>query len=134
MTLTKNNFGGFFALLLCVVMIPTSVIKAQQATEPKVDPPRAGLNGVSSPRCIYCPQPDYSEKVRKAKIEGVVVLDVTVTTDGQIANPVVLKGPNAVLNNKALEAVRNWKLKPARGPDGQPVNCRVRVEIAFHLY
>jgi TonB family protein len=130
----RNNFGGFFALLLCIVMVPASVIKAQQATEPKVDPPPAGLNGVSSPRCIYCPQPDYSEKVRKAKIEGVVLLDVTVTTDGQIANPVGLKGPNAVLNNKALEAVRNWKMKPARGPDGQPVNCRVRVEIAFHLY
>jgi protein TonB len=130
----RNNFGRFLAFFLWVLMAMPGVIMAQQATEPKVDPPRAGLNGVSSLRCIYCPQPDYSDKVRKAKIEGVVLLDVTVTTDGQIANPVVLKGPNAVLNNKALEAVRNWKMKSARGPDGQLVNCRVRVEIAFHLY
>jgi len=130
----RNDFGGFYALLLCVVMIPASVIKAQQATEPKVDPPRAGLNGVSSPRCIYCPQPEYSQKLRKAKIEGTVLLDVTVTTDGQIANPVVLKGPDADLNNKALESVRNWKMKPASGPDGKPVDCRVQVEITIHRY
>jgi periplasmic protein TonB len=132
--LTRNNFGSFLAFFLWVVMAMPGVIDAQQPAGPKADPPRAGINGVTSPQCIYCPQPDYSQKVRKAKIEGVVLLDVTVTTDGQIANPVVLKGPDVGLNNKALEAVRNWKMKPARGPDGQPVNCRVQVEIAFHLY
>jgi len=115
-------------------MVPPSVIKAQQATEPKVDPPGAGLNGVSSPRSIYCPQPEYPQKRRKVKIEGAVLLDGTVTTDGQIANPVVLKGPDVGLNDKALEWVRNWKMKPASGPDGKPVDCRVQVEITIHRY
>ena len=91
-------------------------------------------NGVTSPQCIYCPQPEFPQKTRKVKIEGTVLLDVTVTTDGQIANPVVLKGPDADLNNKALESVRNWKMKPASGPDGKPVECRVQVEITIHRY
>lgn len=125
----RNNFGGFFALLLCIVMVPASVIKAQQATEPKVDPPRAGVNGVGKPQCVYCPE---SEKTPRPKISGVVLLDVTVMTDGKITDPVVVKGPGIGLNEKALELVRTWKLKPARGPDGKPVKCRVQVEVIFH--
>jgi hypothetical protein len=60
----RNNFGGFLAGLLWVVLAVPGVIDAQQPAGPKADPPRAGTNGVSSPQCIHCPQPDYSEKVR----------------------------------------------------------------------
>lgn len=115
-------------------MAMPSVVAGQKAAEIKVDPPRAGMNGVTSPRCIYCPQPEYSQKTRKAKIEGTVLLDVTVTTDGQIANPVVLKGADVGLNDRALEWVRHWKMKPASGPDGKPVDCRVQVEMTIHRY
>src|SRR5207253_1301690 len=54
---------------------------------------RAGLNGVGSPMCIYCPQPEYSDEARKAKYQGTVLLDVTVTADGRVISPVVIKGP-----------------------------------------
>lgn len=129
MTLMRNNFGGLFALLLYLVLLPAGVIKAQQTSEPKVDPPRAGVNGVGKPQCVYCPE---SEKTPKPKISGVVLLDVTVMTDGKITDPVVVKGPGMGLNEKALELVRTWKLKPARGPDGKPVKCRVQIEVTFH--
>jgi TonB family protein len=127
--LTRNNLGSFLAFLLCAVMAIPGVIEAQQATESKVDPPRAGTNGVTSPRCVYCPE---SEKTPKPKISGVVLLDVTVMTDGKVTDPVVVKGPGMGLNEKALELVRTWKLKPARGPGGKPVKCRVQVEVTFH--
>jgi protein TonB len=130
---TRHNFGSILAFLLWVVAVPGD-LKAQQATEPKANPPRAGTNGLTSPQCIYCPQPEYSQKARKAKIEGVVLLDVTVTTGGQVANPVVLKGLGMGLDEKALEAVRNWKMKPAIGPHGNPVNCRAQVHVTFHLF
>jgi len=132
--LTQNNFRRFLTFFLWVVMAMPGVITARQATEPKVDPFRAGMNGVTTPGCIYCPQPEYSQKMRKVKIEGTVLLDVTITTDGQITNPVVLKGADVGLNNKALEWVRHWKMKPASGPDGKPVDCRVQVEMTTHRY
>ena len=127
--LMRNNFGRFLAFLLWVLMVMPGVILAQQATEPKVDPPRAGVNGVGKPQCVYCPE---SEKTPKPKISGVVLLDVTVMTDGKVTDPIVVKGPGMGLNEKALELVRTWKLKPARGPDGKPVKCRVQVEVTFH--
>ena len=95
---------------------------------------RAGINGVGSPQCIYCPQPEYSDEARKAKYQGTVLLDVTVTADGRVINPVVLKGPGLGLEEKALAQVRNWKMRPAVGPGGKPVNCRVQIEVTFHLY
>ena len=130
--LTRNNFGIVLVFLLWVLIAMPGVMEAQQATEPKVDPPRAGINGVTSPQCVYCPGPEYSQKARKAKISGLVLVDVTVTADGRVTKPVVLKGLGMGLDEKALEAVRNWKMKPASGPDGKPLDCRVQVEVTFH--
>ena len=104
------------------------IAKAQQATEPKVDPPTAGVNGVGKPQCVDCPEPDMAAK---PKFSGVVLLDVTVTTDGKVTDPVVVKGPSKGINEKALELVRTWKMKPARGPNGKPIKCRVQVEVRF---
>ena len=95
---------------------------------------RAGVNGVGSPVCIYCPQPEYSDEARKAKYMGTVLLDVVVTTDGRVLDPRVLKGPGLGLEEKAVAAVRTWKMRPALGPNGKPVNCRVQIEVTFHLY
>ncbi len=95
---------------------------------------RAGVNGVGSPVCIYCPQPEYSDEARKAKYQGTVLLDVTVTADGRVINPIVIKGPGLGLEEKAVAQVRNWKMRPALGPNGRAVNCRVQIEVTFHLY
>jgi TonB family protein len=95
---------------------------------------RAGINGVGSPQCIYCPQPEYSDEARKAKYQGTVLLDVTVTADGRVINPIVIKGPGLGLEEKALAQVRNWKMRAALGPGGKAVACRVQIEVTFHLY
>jgi TonB family protein len=130
---TRSKFGIVFAFLLSLVVMVPRVIKAQQTAEPKVDPARAGTHGVTSPQCVYCPQPEYSQKARKDRVSGTVLLDVIVTADGQIAKPVVLKGPSDDLSERALEAVRKWKMKPASGPDGKAIDCRVHGQVNFNL-
>jgi len=94
---------------------------------------RAGVNGVGQPACIYCPNPDYSDEARKAKYQGSVLLDVIVTADGRVLDPRVLKGPGLGLEEKAIAAVRNWRMRPATGPNGKPVSCRVNIEVVFRL-
>jgi protein TonB len=95
---------------------------------------RAGVNGVGSPTCLYCPPPEYSDEARKAKYMGTVLLDIEVTSDGRVLDPRVVKGPGLGLEEKAMSQVRNWKLKPAIGPNGKAVNCRVTIEVAFRLF
>jgi TonB family protein len=131
---TKAELRVFTCLLLCAFMVVSGAV-AQQPDDngPPVESavPRAGVNGVTRPECIYCPRPEYSKEARKARVSGVVLLDVTVTTDGKIINPVVVKGPGSGLNEKALAQVKKWKMQPALSPGGKPVNCRVQIEITF---
>jgi len=73
------------------------------------------VNGVGSPMCIYCPQPEYSDEARKAKYQGTVLLDVTVTADGRVLNPQVLKGPVSA-RRKSHGASEELEDAPGRSP------------------
>jgi protein TonB len=95
---------------------------------------RAGVNGVGTPSCYYMPDPQYSEEARKAKYQGVVVVQGIVTLDGRITGVTVVKGPGLGLEEKAVEAVRTWRCKPALGPNGKPVPTIVPIEVTFRLF
>jgi periplasmic protein TonB len=95
---------------------------------------RAGVNGVGMPSCIYCPDPQYSDEARKAKYQGVVVLMVVITLDGRATNIQVVKSPGLGLDEKAIEAVRQWKFRPAVGPGGKSVATQVPIEVTFRLF
>lgn len=116
--------------------VPISDEMRALSTEPipwSRDIVRAGVGGISSPRCVRCPFPEYTDKARSAHFEGTVTLDVVVSANGDVESAIVVKTPGYGLEQKALEAVRKWKLRPAKGPDGNPVRTRVIVEMAFRL-
>jgi TonB family protein len=95
-------------------------------------PYRVG-GGVSAPRALYAPDPDYSEEARKAKYQGTVVLWVVVGPDGRPRDVKVTRSLGLGLDEKAIEAVKSWKFDPAR-KDGQPVAVQISVEVNFRLY
>ena len=89
--------------------------------------------GVSAPRAIYQPDPEYSEEARKAKYQGTVVLWMIVDRDGRPRDIKVARSVGMGLDEKAIEAVRTWKFDPAR-KNGQPVAVQINVEVSFRLY
>lgn len=89
--------------------------------------------GVSAPRLIYGPDPEFSEEARKAKYQGTVVLWAIVGTDGRVHEIRVQQSLGMGLDEKAIEAVRVWRFEPAR-KNGQPVAVQVNVEVNFRLY
>jgi periplasmic protein TonB len=89
--------------------------------------------GVTAPRPVYAPDPDYSEEARKAKFQGTVVLWMVVGPDGRPRDIRVARSAGMGLDEKALEAVRTWRFEPGR-KDGQPVAVQVNVEVSFRLY
>ncbi len=89
--------------------------------------------GVSAPRTLYDPEPEYSEEARKAKYQGVVVLWVVVGSDGRPREMRVQRSLGMGLDEKAMEAVKQWKFEPAK-KDGQPVAVQVNIEVNFRLY
>ena len=89
--------------------------------------------GVSAPKPIYAPDPDYSEEARKAKYQGTVVLWVIVGADGHPHEIRVYRSLGMGLDEKAIEAIKSWRFEPAH-KDGIPVAVQVNIEVSFRLY
>jgi TonB family protein len=89
--------------------------------------------GVSAPKEIYAPEPEYSEEARKVKHMGTVVLQLVVGSDGNPRDIRVVRTLGLGLDEKAIEAVKKWRFEPAK-KDGKPVAALVSVEVDFHLY
>ena len=89
--------------------------------------------GVSAPRVLFQPDPEYSEEARKAKFQGTCVLWLVVSQDGRPRDVRVARSLGMGLDEKAIEAVRQWKFEPAM-KDGKPVAVQINVEVNFRLY
>jgi len=89
-------------------------------------------NGVSAPILLFKKEPEYSEEARKAKYQGTVVLSIEVDPSGRAVNPRVLRSLGLGLDEKAVEAVRQWKFKPGY-KDGKPVTVAATIEVNFRL-
>jgi protein TonB len=96
--------------------------------------PSAGTNGYGYPSCLYCPNPQFSDEAVKAKYQGTVVLMAVITADGRAMDIHVAKGLGLGLDEKAIEAVRTWRFKPAIGPDGRASAVSTPIEVTFRLY
>ena len=90
-------------------------------------------SGVSPPRVIYSPDPEFSEEARKAKYQGTVVLTVIVGVDGRSHDIRVARSLGLGLDEKAIDAIQRWKFEPGR-KDGIAVAVLVNVEVNFRLY
>jgi TonB family protein len=89
-------------------------------------------NGVMPPTAIYQPDPEYSDEALKAKYGGTCVLSLIVGPDGRPYDINVTRAIGKGLDEKAIEAVQQWRFKPAT-KGGQPVSAAINVEIQFRL-
>ena len=100
------------------------------------DDPRLGLGGHRGPvtpaALIWKIEPEYSEEARRAKLQGTVVLYLEVDSEGRPRNLKVHQSLGLGLDEKALDAVRQWKFRPGRA-DGKPVATSALVEVNFRL-
>ena len=87
---------------------------------------------VSTPVVLYMLDPDYSDQARKARLEGTVVLRLTVEKTGIPANIKVMRGLGMGLDEKAVEAVKQWKFRPA-SRNGAALAFETTVEVNFRL-
>ena len=95
-------------------------------------PYRVG-GGVSAPRPLFTPDPEYSDEARKAKYQGTVMLWVVIGPDGRTLDVRVARRLGMGLDEKAVEAVRTWRFEPA-SLNGRSVSVQMNVEVSFRLY
>lgn len=113
---------------------PASGLAARNPAVPSGDPiEQIGQNGVSAPIVLFAPEPEYSKEGRKDKISGNVLLYLQVGTDGLPDHIRILRGIGYGLDEKAAEAVRQYKFKPA-SRNGVPVRVELNVQVNFQIY
>ena len=88
--------------------------------------------GVSHPQLIHRVDPEYSEEARKAKHQGTVELYIEVWPDGVARKIIIRRSLGLGLDEKAIEAVKQWKFKPGMR-DGKPVAVGALVTVHFRL-
>lgn len=99
-------------------------------TEP-TGPIRVG-GDVKAPIKVESPPPQYTEIARKARIQGVVIVEAIIDKEGNVTNVKVLKGLPMGLDQAAVDAVKNWKFQPAT-LNSKPVAVIYNLTVNFTL-
>ena len=90
--------------------------------------------GVSAPVPIVSPEAEFSDEARRAKYQGVCLVSLIVDAQGNPQNPRVIRALGMGLDEKALEAVRKYKFRPALKDGKTPVPVMITIEVNFRLY
>ena len=89
-------------------------------------------NGITAPVVTHRVSPEFSEEARKAKYSGTVTLRIDVDPTGHARNIRVVRSAGMGLDEKAMEAVRQWLFRPGTKA-GKPVTVSAQVDVSFHL-
>jgi protein TonB len=96
------------------------------------EPLRVG-GDVKAPQLVNRVEPSYPEAARKARMEGVVILEAIITANGNVEEVKVLKSVNPLLDAAATRAVSQWKYRPAT-LNGRAVRVYLTVTVTFNLH
>lgn len=91
-------------------------------------------NGVKPPVPLYKPLPAYTEEARKARAEGIVLIQAVVRKDGSVDSFKILRGLGYGLDESAINTIATkWRFKPGTR-NGMPVDVQANIEVTFRLY
>ena len=91
-----------------------------------------GKDGVSLPVLIHQVEPEFTEAACKAKHQGTVRINIVVDADGLVRDPRVVSSVGLGLDEKAIDAVRQWRFKPGM-KDGRAVPVYATIDVVFRL-
>jgi protein TonB len=114
--------------------VPESKVEPPPTPEPKPEPPPGPVRvggKIHEPKKVRNVAPQYPEVAKQARVEGVVVLECTISATGHVTDVRVLKGI-PLLDAAAVEAVRQWSYTPTL-LNGTPVPVIMTVTVNFKL-
>jgi TonB family protein len=139
-------------LFLCIVTPQASPVEAagsgQSQVAPQQNPDASGKyhvgDGVSPPKLLYAPDPEYTDQARRKRLQGKIVLSLTVDTKGKPQDVRVLHSLSETvgkklqaaavgLDEKAVTAVKQYRFDPAL-LQGKPVSVETTVEVNYRIY
>ena len=99
---------------------------------PQDAPIRVGFGQMKEPKKLIDTKPIYPETARRARLQGVVILEIIVDRQGNVRSWKVLRPLSLGLTEAAIEAVKQWKYEPPMY-NGRPVEVLITVTMRFSL-
>jgi TonB family protein len=116
------------ALALYLLTGPSAAASPQGAKAPVYKPG----DGVSAPVLVKEVKPQYTAKAKDARIQGTVLLECVVETDGRVGDVKVARSLDEDLDLEAVKAARQWRFEPGK-KDGKAVRVQIALEMTFTL-
>ncbi len=88
---------------------------------------------VTKPVLVEKTVPKYPEEAKKEKIQGAVKLDAIIDKEGRVLELKAVESPDERLTKAAMDAVKEWKFKPAVNSKGKPLQVKVTLTVNFKL-
>jgi TonB family protein len=115
--------------------IPGKAIPRIETSASSSEEPVYQVGGpVTDPVPIQKPNPGFTAQAKEKRVEGSILLAVTIGKDGVVRNVKVLHGLGYGLDESAVDTVtKRWLFKPST-LNGQPVTVQAMIEVIFHHY
>jgi len=91
------------------------------------------LPGVTPPHPLLIVNAEYNERARREKVQGIVVVQCDIGTDGRPHNDQILSSVDKSLDQATLRAISLYRFEPAQ-KDGHAVAARIKIEMSFRLF
>ncbi|HTY64359.1 MAG TPA: M56 family metallopeptidase [Acidobacteriota bacterium] len=126
--------GGYMTLHPAPIPPPPGVWEIPEAARPAVKQriePIKVRGEIQESKLIRRVEPVYPELAMRARVQGQVILKVTVDEEGNVTEATVTDG-HPLLNEAAVNAVKQWKYSPTF-LNGKPVPVIATVSVTFNL-
>jgi len=125
---SKMRFVTVVLIAASLAAVPLFAIPSPQGGTPQTV--RVG-GDIKPPVKVKGAAPVYPDVAKRARVEGVVILEVTVGTDGKVKDIKVIRSVK-LLESAAMDAVRTWEFKPTL-VNGQAVQVITTIPVNFSL-
>jgi TonB family protein len=120
-------------LFLSLVVIPGHTQQYAQPTDTPVPIDQWSVKKINPPQALSGRRPDFPLEARPRHINGCCLIVMTIDTDGMPQNIRLVRCSDPVFEKNSLDAVKQYRYKPATTHDGKPVSVEVPVEMNFQM-
>ncbi|HXE07495.1 MAG TPA: energy transducer TonB, partial [Acidobacteriaceae bacterium] len=98
-----------------------------------VSPGARVTSTVHAPQALAMPEARFTQAARDAKLRGTVIVGLVVKEDGTVTRPYIVRPLGLGLDENAIDAVMQYRFKPAMRDDGTPVPVDLMVDVNFQI-